>query len=122
MAKKTDTMISATMAQVLAGNAAPEENKDAAPAEPAQEKPKRRRRSVIERDPMPELPKKKRTRRKKDPALKKSHTFTLLMTESLYERFRLVAEAQGFSMNGIATRLIKKYVSLHDIDGDDLGL
>lgn len=123
MAKKKDDISSITMAQALAGGTQdPEPAAAATPAEPAPEKPKRRRRSVIERDPMPELPKKKRTRRKKDPALKKSHTFTLLMTESLYERFRLVAEAQGFSMNGIATRLIKKYVSLHDIDGDDLGL
>lgn len=90
--------------------------------EPAAEqaKPKKKtRKSQIERDLLPEAPK-KRTRRKKDPALKKTHTFTLLLTEQLYERFKATAEEQGYSMNGIATRLIKKYVSLHDIDGDDL--
>ena len=117
MAKKDD--LQNTMAAALSG--LKEE-----PAAPEPEKPKRRRKSHIEKDLMPEPgqeePKKKRTRRKKDPALKKTHTFTLLLTESLYERFRATAEQQGLSMNGIATRLIKKYISLHDIDEDDLGL
>ncbi len=108
--------ISKTMAEALAG-IKPEKQLQ----EPAAEEPKRRRKSIIEKELMPE-PKKKRTRRKKDPALKKTHSFTLLLTEQLYERFKATAEQQGFSMNGIATRLIKRYVSLHDIDGDDLGM
>ena len=112
MTKKDD--LQNTMAAALSG--LQEE-----PATPEPEKPKRHRKSYIERELMPE-PKKRRPRRKKDPALKKTHTFTLLLTESLYERFRATAEIQGLSMNGIATRLIKKYVSLHDIDQDDLGI
>ena len=117
MPKKKENTIPATMAQALAGNTAPEKQ-ETAQAEPVKEKP--RRRSFVERDLLPEKP--KRIRRKKDPALKKTHSFTLLMTERLYDRFKAVAEEQGYSMNGIATRLIKKYVSLHDIDidGDDL--
>lgn len=123
MAKKQENTISATMAQALAGNAAPEEKKEATQAEPVPAKP--RRKSYVEKDLLPEIKpetKKKRQRRKKDPAYKKTHAFTLLMTERLYERFKAVAEEQGYSMNGIATRLVKKYVSLHDIDadGDDL--
>ncbi len=78
-------------------------------------KPKKVRKSHIETEPLPE-PKKKRTRKKKDPALKKTHTFTLLMTEQLYQRFKATAEEQGMSMNGIATQLIKKYIFLHDVD------
>lgn len=114
-----DNKISVTMAEALAG-IKPEATLPE-PAAAAEEKPKRRRKSIIEKDLLPE-PKKKRTRRKKDPALKKTHSFTLLLTEQLYERFKATAEEQGFSMNGIATRLIKKYVSLHDIEGDDLGI
>ncbi len=116
MKKEKENALSMTMAQALAGGSV----QPAAAAEET-EKPKRRRKSIIERELMPE-PKKKRTRKKKDPALKKTHSFTLLLTEQLYERFKATAEEQGFSMNGIATRLIKKYVSLHDIDGDDLGM
>lgn len=108
MAKKE--ALNNTMAAALSGLTAP------APEQPK----KKTRKSQIERDLLPEP--KKRTRRKKDPALKKTHTFTLLLTEQLYERFKATAEEQGFSMNGIATRLIKKYVSLHDVDGDDLGV
>ena len=83
---------------------------------------KRRRKSYIERpgDTLPGKP--KRTRRHKDPTLKKTHSFTLLMTEKMYDDFKRIAEAQGFSMNGIATRLIKKYIALHDIDQEDLGI
>lgn len=85
-------------------------------------KAKPRRKSYIDRpgDTLPEKP--KRTRRHKDPAHKKTHSFTLLMTEKMYEDFKRIAEAQGLSMNGIATRLIKKYVALHDIDQEDLGI
>lgn len=92
--------------------------------EPEQKKAtvKPRRKSAIERpdEPLPEKP--KRTRRHKDPAQKKTHSFTLLMTEKMYDDFKRIAEAQGFSMNGIATRLIKKYIALHDIDQEDLGI
>ena len=108
MAKKEE--LKNTMAAALAGL-------DPAAA-PKTVKQKTRRKSQIETEPMPE-PKQKRTRRKKDPALKKTHSFTLLLTESLYKRFKETAEEQGYSMNGIATRLIKKYVFLHDIETDD---
>ncbi len=81
-----------------------------------QEKPKHRRKSYIEREPLPEA---KRTRRRKDPALKKTHSFSILLTDQLYERFKMVAQQQGYSMNGIINRLIKKYVFLHDVDSDD---
>ena len=87
-------------------------------------KPKRRR-SLIERTPLPGEPvpePKKRTRRKKDPALKKSHNFTILLTEQTYQQFKRVAEAQELSMNGIVGRLIKKYIILHDIDGENLDI
>ncbi len=121
MTKAKENALSMTMAQALAGGSVqPAAEPAPVPAAEEPEKQKRRRRSVIEKDPLPE-PKKKRTRKKKDPALKKTHSFTLLLTEQLYERFKATAEEQGLSMNGIATRLIKKYVVLHDIDGDDLG-
>ncbi len=91
--------------------------------EPKAPEPKRttRRRSAIERpgEPLPEKP--KRTRRQKDPALKKSHSFTLLLTEKMYQDFKKIAEREGLSMNGIATRLIRKYIALHDVDQEDLG-
>ena len=85
----------------------------------------RKRHSLIERtllpgDPTTERP--KRTRRKKDPALKKSHSFTILLTEQTYQKFKQVAEAQELSMNGIVGRLIKKYIILHDIDGENLDI
>lgn len=124
MAKTNDNTLSVTMAQALAGGSTKTQKRQ--PAEAVKELPpppkvKPRRKSIIEKDLLPE-PQKKRTRKKKDPALKKSHSFTLLLTEQLYERFKATAEQQGLSMNGIATRLIKKYVVLHDVDGDDLGL
>ncbi len=115
MAKKED--LKNTMAAALSGL---EEKTDPA-AEPVKvktEKPKRRRKSIIEQAPLPE-PKKKRTRRGKDPALKKTHPLTLLLTEQLYERFKATAEEQGYSMNGIVTRLIKKYIYKYDLDYDD---
>ena len=86
-----------------------------------EEKPKRRRRSVIDKDPLPEASKKvKRTRRRKDPALVKSYSMTVLMTEEMHQRLRNLAEIQGLSMNGIVTRLIRKYIVLHDVDINDL--
>lgn len=88
--------------------------------EPVQEeKPKRRRRSLIDKDPLPEA-KKKRTRRKKDPALKKTYSMTVLMTEEMHQRLKNIAEAQELSMNGIVTRLIRKYIVTHDVDLTDL--
>jgi hypothetical protein len=107
MAKKEE--LKNTMAAALAGL-----NPTAAPKAVKQ---KTRRKSQIETEPLPEP--KKRTRRKKDPALKKTHSFTLLMTEQLYKRFKATAEEQGYSMNGIATRLIKKYVFLHDVEMEE---
>ena len=124
---KNNNDLAITMAQALAGGTVQPQKKtgpeikELPPKKPAPAAVKPRRRSIIEKDLLPE-PKKKRTRKKKDPALKKSHSFTLLLTEQLYERFKATAEEQGFSMNGIATRLIKKYVALHDVDGDDLGI
>lgn len=88
--------------------------------EPVQEeKPKRRRRSLIDKDPLPEA-KKKRTRRKKDPALKKTYSMTVLMTEEMHRRLKNIAETQELSMNGIVTRLIRKYIVTHDVDLTDL--
>ena len=85
----------------------------------------RKRHSLIERTPLPGDPAvepTKRTRRKKNPALKKSHSFTILLTEQTYQQFKKVAEAQELSMNGIVGRLIKKYIILHDIDGENLDI
>lgn len=90
---------------------------------PAQEeKPKRgRRKSIIDKEPLPgatgEELKKKRKRAKKDPELRKTHSFTVLMTEQTYQKFKRVALAEEVSMNGIANRLIRKYIIAHDIDG-----
>ena len=92
--------------------------------ETVKRKPKKRH-SLIERKPLPGEPAvepKKRTRRKKDPALKKSHNFTILLTEQTYQQFKRVAEAQELSMNGIIGRLIKKYIILHDVDGENLDI
>jgi len=92
--------------------------------EPEQPKAKPRRRSIIDRDPLPgkspAQPKKKRVRAKKAPELRKSHSMTVLMTEQLFQRLKATAAAQELSMNGIITRLIRKYVMLHDIDNEDL--
>lgn len=82
---------------------------------------KRRRRSLIDYDPLPEASKKlTRTRRRKDPALKKSYSMTVLMTEEMHRRLKNIAEIQGLSMNGIVTRLIRRYIMTHDIDLTDL--
>ena len=108
-----------------------EQAKKEAAAETPAEKPKRRRRSIIDRELLPEpgelkklkeeKPKKKRKpRRKKDPALKKTYSMSVLMTENMHQRFKRIAEKQELSMNGIVTRLIRKYIITHDIDLDDL--
>ena len=95
---------------------------------PAPEQPaKKVRKSIIDRDPMPGTvplppPKGKRTRRRKDPALCKSHSFTVLMTEQMYQQFKKVTENEGVSMNGVVTRLIRKYIISHDIDENILDL
>lgn len=107
MAKKEE--LKNTMAAALAGL-----DPDAVPKTV---KEKTRRKSQIEREPMPE-PKKRKPRKKKDPALKKTHPFTLLLTEQVYNRFKAIAEEEGYSMNGIVTRLIKKYIFLHDVDDE----
>lgn len=111
MAKKEE--LKNTMAAALAGLEPKEE-----PAAAEQAKQKKVKRSYIEKVPLPE-PKKRRPRTPKDPALKKSHAFTILMTEQLYKRFKLTAEEQGYSMNGIVNRLIKKYVFLHDVEMEE---
>lgn len=87
---------------------------------------KKRRRSLVDHDPLPEPgtvpPKKKRTRRKKNPELKKSYSMTVLMTPELHRRLKRIAEQEELSMNGIVTRLIRKYVITHDIDMEDIEL
>lgn len=101
-----------------------------APAEPVavqEEKPKRRRKSIIDRERIPGgIPEaveyKKRKRAKKPAELRKSHSMTVLITEETYQRFKRVTEQQELSMNGVIGRLIRKYIMLHDIDNDDLGV
>ena len=85
------------------------------PEPPAVLPRRRRRRSLIDKDPLPET-KVKRTRRKKDPKLKKSYSMTVLMTQEMHERFKTLAEQQELSMNGIVTRLIRKWIITHDVD------
>lgn len=85
-------------------------------------KPKRRlRKSIIDNELLPgatgEELKKKRTRAKKAPELRRSHSFTVLMTEQTYQLFKRVTEAEEVSMNGVINRLIRKYIISHDIDG-----
>ena len=118
-----DNRMKETMAAIFVEEEEPEREPNTIQPnwEPGTEPPKRRRRSLIDRDVIPEtLPKQKRHRRKKDPALCKTHSMTVLMTENLFQRFKAVAEQQELSMNGIATRLIKKYVMTHDVDLTDL--
>lgn len=115
----TETKNNTMAAVFMTGEAPAEENI------PAVEQPKRRRRrSLIDKDPMPGASgaemKKKRQRAKKPAELRKSHSMTILMTEQLFQRLKATAEAQELSMNGIVTRLIRKYVMLHDIDNDNL--
>lgn len=96
--------------------------------EATQEPAKKKRRSLIDNEPLPkpgtEPPPepKKRTRRKKNPELKKSYSMTVLMTPELHRRLKRIAEQQELSMNGIVTRLIRKYVITHDIDLEDLDI
>ena len=116
MAKKKEELKN-TMAAILSGGLEPKQAAQEEPAAAEPVKPKKVRRSHVEKVLLPEP--KKRTRKKKDPALKKTHTLTLLLTESLYKRFKATAEEQGYSMNGIATRLIKKYVFLHDVEMEE---
>lgn len=90
--------------------------------EPAAEE-KKTRRSIIDREPLPgatadEL-KKRRTRKGKPAELRKTHNFTVLMTEQMYQQLKAIAENKGLSMNGIITRLIKKYIVVHDIDQEE---
>lgn len=88
---------------------------------PEVKKTGRRRRSIIDKEPLPgasgEQLKKKRHRAKKDPELRKSHSFTVLMTEQTYQKFKRVTEVEEVSMNGVINRLIRKYIVAHDIDG-----
>ncbi len=121
MAKRDD--LKNTMAAALSGLEPVQPEAQEEPKEP--EAPKRRRKSAIESTPgvgdVVLSRKQRKPRKRKDPALKKTHTFTLLLTETLYQQFKAIAEQKGLSMNGIATRLIKRYIALHDIDEEDLG-
>ena len=92
-----------------------------------EEKPKRKtRKSDIIREPMKgasgEEMKKKRTRRGKPAELRKSHSFTVLMTEQMYQKFKTITENAGVSMNGVITRLLRKYIIAHDIDDNMLDI
>ena len=96
-------------------------------AKTEQEPKKRRRKSIIdwERIPggIPEAAEYKKRKRAKKPAeLRKSHSMTLLLTEETFQRFKRITEQQELSMNGVIGRLIRKYIMLHDIDNDDLGV
>lgn len=129
----TNERIKETMAALFTMEQAKKEAAAETPTTPEAEKPKRRRRSIIDRELLPEpgelkklkeeKPKKKRKpRRKKDPALKKTYSMSVLMTENMHQRFKRIAEQQELSMNGIVTRLIRKYIITHDIDLDDLDI
>ena len=91
------------------------------------EKPQRKtRKSDIIRDPLKgasgaEL-KKRRKRRGKPAELKKSHPLTVLMTEQMYQKFKTITEFEGVSMNGVITKLLRKYIIAHDIDDDMLDI
>lgn len=96
-------------------------------AKTEQEPKKRRRKSIIDRERIPGgIPEaveyKKRKRAKKPAELRKSHSMTLLLTEETFQRFKRITEQQELSMNGVIGRLIRKYIMLHDIDNDDLGV
>lgn len=119
-----------TMAELLSGGSKPEPVSKAPAAEPAKEQAatvepvKRRRKSIIDNEPIPGKlpPKKKRTRRGKPEELKKTHSVTVYCTEDLYRRFKAVAIAQELSVNGIITRLMRRYVMNHDIDLEDIDI
>ena len=92
-----------------------------------EEQPKRKtRKSDIIREPMAgasgETLKKKRTRRGKPAELRKSHSCTVLMTEQMYQKFKTITENEGVSMNGVITRLLRKYIIAHDIDDNMLDI
>lgn len=116
----TGERIKETMARLFTTE---QEKAEATTQEPEK---KKRRRSLVDHDPLPEPgtipPKKKRTRRKKNPELKKSYSMTVLMTPELHRRLKRIAEQEELSMNGIVTRLIRKYVITHDIDMEDIEL
>ena len=84
------------------------------------------RKSDIIREPMKgasgEEMKQKRTRRGKPAELRKSHSFTVLMTEQMYQKFKTITENEGVSMNGVITRLLRKYIIAHDIDDSMLDI
>lgn len=96
----------------------------AADPEPAAkpEPKKSRRKSIIDREPLPEkdpapaAEKPKRKRRGKPPELKKTHSVTVYCTEQLYNRFKAVAERKELSVNGIITHLMRNYVEMNDFD------
>ena len=104
----------------------PEKQIPAAAPDP-EEKPQRKtRKSDIIRDPLKgasgaEL-KKRRKRRGKPAELKKSHPLTVLMTEQMYQKFKTITEFEGVSMNGVITKLLRKYIIAHDIDDDMLDI
>ena len=106
-----------TMAEALTRK--PAEAVKPTPEAPAVLPRRRRRRSLIDKDPLPET-KIKRTRRKKDPKMVKSYSMTVIMTQEMHDRFKALAEQQELSMNGIITRLIRKYIITHDVDLNDL--
>ncbi len=99
----------------------------AAAPDPEEKPPRKTRKSDIIRDPLKgasgaELKKKRRKRRGKPAELKKSHSFTVLMTEQMYQKFKTITEYEGVSMNGVITKLLRKYIIAHDIDDDMLDI
>lgn len=120
----TETKTNTMAAVFMTGGETPAAEQPTPAGEAEQPKQQRRRRSLIDKDPMPGASgaemKKKRQRARKPAELRKSHSMTILMTEQLFQRLKATAEAQELSMNGIVTRLIRKYVMLHDIDNDNL--
>ncbi len=94
--------------------------------EPEEEKKPRRRKSIIDKEPLPgasgEELKKKRKRAKKDPELRRSRSISVLVTEQTFQHFKRIAEREELSMNGIINRLIRKYIVAHDIDDNMLDI
>lgn len=94
-----------------------------APAAEVPQKPKRRRKSIIDKTPLPgaavnpPAEKQPRHRSKKDPALCRTRNVTVLMTEQTYRMFKRVTEENEVSMNGVINRLVRRYIISHDIDG-----
>lgn len=125
MAKK-DELKNSMAAMFITEPGEPEEKevKQEQPEKAAGSKPKRRRKSLIDREVLPgEIPeKKKRQRAKKDPALCKSHSLTILLTEQTFQKLKKICEQQELSMNGVVGRLIRKYIILHDVDQEGLDI